>query len=128
MSADGDRRRDLIPAAQNPQFVRKPIGAGRREIPADADVVNFLLGIICRRPILRTERPRRRRKTFITAAEYGERQSNPRNRNGGYMLWESKALMQLYGMAVIGHLNAKRAEEQAVLPRATAAAYQGRGR
>lgn len=50
---------------------------------------------------------------------------DPRSKND-YMLWESKALMQLYSMAVIGHLNAKRTEEQAALSRGTATTYRRR--
>ncbi len=49
-----------------------------------------------------------------------------RNRNNGFMLWESKALMQLYGMAVIGYLNAKKTEDQTAQPRGTATAYSVR--
>lgn len=35
-----------------------------------------------------------------------------KDKNGGYMLWESNALMQLYSMVVIGYLNDKRVLEQ----------------
>ncbi|MFH0889629.1 MAG: hypothetical protein V1836_00610 [Candidatus Aenigmatarchaeota archaeon] len=43
------------------------------------------------------------------------------DKNEGNMMWESKALMQIYGMAVIGYLNAKNAEHPALK---TAADYQ----
>ncbi len=35
-----------------------------------------------------------------------------KDKNGGYMLWESNALTQIYSMTVIGYLNDKRLQEQ----------------
>ncbi len=62
---------------------------------------------------------------FLDVAFSRIRVIDPKDRNSGYMLWESKALMQLYTMAVIGYLNTKKEQEQrgqAVPVRRTASA------